>query len=51
LKREYDRLSTVDGFRVVDATRSVEAIQAELRADLKPMLVKFPTVERLTHDR
>ena len=51
LKREYDRLSTVDGFRVVDATRSVEAIQAELRADLKPLLVKFPTVERLTHDR
>jgi len=50
LKREYDRLSTVDGFRVLDATRSVEAIQAELRADLKPLLVKFPTGERLTHD-
>ena len=50
LKREYDRLSMVDEFRVVDATRPVESIQAELRADLKPLLTKFPTVTRLLHD-
>jgi dTMP kinase len=50
LKHEYDRLSKFDDFRIIDATRSVEAIQAQLRADLKPMLTKFPTGVRLTHD-
>jgi len=50
LKREYDRLATIDDFRVVDAQRPVEAIQAELRTDLKPMLAKFPTETRLVHD-
>jgi dTMP kinase len=50
LKREYDRLATTDEFRVVDATRPVEAIQAELRTDLKPLLAKFPTGTRLMHD-
>ena len=50
LKREYDRISTTDGFRVVDATRPVETIQSELRKDLKPMLANFPTGERLMHD-
>jgi dTMP kinase len=51
LKREYDHLAKVDHFRVVDATRPVEEIQAELREDVRPLLAKFPTVERLTHDR
>jgi len=50
LKREYDRLATIDDFRIVDAQRPVEAIQAELRTDLKPMLAKFPTETRLVHD-
>ena len=50
LKREYDRLATIDDFRVVDAQRPVEVIQAELRTDLKPMLAKFPTERRLMHD-
>ncbi|HYB78430.1 MAG TPA: dTMP kinase [Thermoplasmata archaeon] len=50
LKREYDRLATIDDFRVVDAQRPVEVIQAELRADLKPLLAKFPTQTRLMHD-
>jgi dTMP kinase len=50
LKREYDHLATTDDFRVVDATRPVEAIQAELRTDLKPLLAKFPTGTRLMHD-
>jgi dTMP kinase len=50
LKHEYDRLATTDDFRVVDATRPVEAIQAELRSDLKPLLAKFPTGTRLMHD-
>jgi len=50
LKREYDRLARTDEFRVVDATRPVEAIQAEIRSDLKPLLAKFPTGTRLMHD-
>ncbi len=50
LKREYDRLSVADRFTVVDATRSVEAIQAALRRDLAPMLENFPTGARLMHD-
>jgi len=50
LKREYDRLATIDDFRVVNAQRPVEVIQAELRADLKPLLAKFPTETRLMHD-
>jgi len=50
LKKEYDRLAAVDDFRVVDSTRRVEAIQSELRADLRPMLAKFPTEARLMHD-
>jgi len=50
LKREYDRISGPDGFRVVDASRPVESIQAGLRTDLKPMLANFPTGARLMHD-
>ena len=50
LKREYDHLAATDRFTVIDSTRSVEAIQADLRADLRPMLENFPTGERLLHD-
>ena len=50
LKREYDRLAVTDGFTVVDATRSVEAIQRELRRDFAPMLENVPTGARLMHD-
>ncbi len=50
LQREYDRLAVADRFTVVDATRTVEAIQAELRENLRPMLENFPTVARLMHD-
>jgi dTMP kinase len=51
LKQEYERLAEVDKFTVVDSSRSVEAIQAELRENLRPMLENFPTGERLVHDR
>ena len=50
LKQEYERLVETDRFTVVDSTRSVEAIQAELRENLRPLLENFPTGERLVHD-
>lgn len=50
LKSEYDRLATTDRFTIVDATRSVEEIQQEVRRALEPMLDAFPTGERLVHD-
>jgi dTMP kinase len=50
LKREYDRLAKSDQFTVVDASRPVEPVQTELRRELKPLLDRFPTVERLIHD-
>ena len=50
LKREYDRISRTDGFVVIDSTRSVEAIQADLRGHVEPVLRDFPTGERLLHD-
>jgi dTMP kinase len=50
LKQEYERLAESDRFTVVDSTRPVEAIQSELREDLRPMLENFPTGERLVHD-
>lgn len=50
LKREYDRMVDTDGFVVVDAGRSVEPIQQELRADLRPLLDGFPTGEKLQHE-
>ncbi len=51
LKREYDHLARTDQFTVIDAGRSVESVQNELRKELKPLLAKFPTVEHLIHDR
>jgi dTMP kinase len=50
LQKEYDRLAETDRFTVVDSTRSVEEIQGELRATLKPMIENFPTGARLMHD-
>jgi dTMP kinase len=50
LKQEYERLVETDRFTVIDSTRSVEAIQAELRQNLRPLLENFPTGERLVHD-
>jgi dTMP kinase len=50
LAKEYDRIAETDRFTVVDSTRSVEEIQRELRANLKPMIENFPTGARLMHD-
>jgi dTMP kinase len=50
LKREYDRIATTDGFVVIDANRPVETVQADIRRQIRPLLERFPTVERLTHD-
>ena len=50
LRREYEHLAAMDRFTVVDSTRSVEEIQRELRAHLRPLLENFPTGARLLHD-
>jgi dTMP kinase len=50
LKREYDRIAGSDRFTVIDSTRTVEAIQKDLRADLRPLLENFPTGADLMHD-
>jgi dTMP kinase len=50
LKREYDQIADTDEFTVVDSTRRVEAIQADLRANLEPLLEHLPTGADLTHD-
>ncbi|HLN51836.1 MAG: dTMP kinase [Thermoplasmata archaeon] len=50
LKREYDRIAQTDNFTIVDSTRAVEAIQADLRANLQPLLQNFPTGADLMHD-
>ncbi|MGD0249588.1 MAG: dTMP kinase [Thermoplasmata archaeon] len=50
LKQEYERLVETDHFTVVDSTRAVEAIQADLRENLRPVLENFPTGERMVHD-
>jgi len=50
LQKEYDRLAETDRLTIVDSTRPVEAIQKELRANLKPLIENFPTGARLMHD-
>jgi dTMP kinase len=50
LKREYDRMAPKDGFVVVNANRSVEQVQSEIRRQIRPLLEGFPTVESLLHD-
>lgn len=50
LKREYERIARTDSFTVIDSSRSVEAIQTELRANLLPLLERFPTGAALTRD-
>jgi dTMP kinase len=51
LKREYDRISTSDGFVVVDANRAVERVQGDIRRQIRPLIENFPTVESLIHDQ
>ncbi len=51
LKREYDRLAETDRFTVIDAARSVEEIQRDVRRSLAPVLENFPTGAQLLHDR
>jgi len=50
LRREYERIAETDRFTVIDSTRPVEAIQADLRSDLAPLLENFPTGADLMHD-
>ncbi len=50
LKQVYEDLAVSDQFTVIDSTRSVEAIQADLRSHVAPMLGHFPTQTRLMHD-
>ncbi len=51
LRAEYERLAESDQFTIIDSTRSVEAIQTELRGHLAPLLENFPTGAALLHDR
>ncbi len=50
LKREYERIAAADQFTIIDSTRPVEAIQADLRTNLAPLLDRFPTGSDLMHD-
>ncbi|HTS33641.1 MAG TPA: dTMP kinase [Thermoplasmata archaeon] len=50
LKREYERIAVQDRMTVIDSTRPVEKIQAELRENVRPILAGFPTMESLMHD-
>ncbi len=50
LKREYERIAVQDRMTVIDSTRPVEKIQAELRENVRPILAGFPTMETLMHD-
>lgn len=49
LKREYDRLSSIDRFVVVNANQPVEGILTSIRKEVRPLIAGFPTAERLTH--
>jgi len=48
LRHEYERIATIDHFRVIDAERPVEKMQADLRAQVATLLKGFPTAEVLT---
>ena len=50
IKKEYDRIAVTDKMTVVDSTRAVEPIQAELRSAVRPILEGFPKGEALLHD-
>jgi len=50
IKKEYDRIAVTDKMTVIDSTRAVEPIQAELRSAVRPILQGFPKVEALLHD-
>jgi len=50
LKHEYDRLAVSDKFTVIDGDRPLEAVQTQIRKEIRPLLDGFPTVESLIHD-
>ncbi|HXY47555.1 MAG TPA: dTMP kinase [Thermoplasmata archaeon] len=50
LRAEYEKIAETDEFTVIDSSRPVESIQAELRTNLRPLLENFPTGARLLHD-
>ena len=50
LRAEYEKIAESDAFTVIDSSRPVESIQAELRSNLRPLLENFPTGARLLHD-
>ena len=50
LKQEYDRIAESDRFVVVDSTRSVEAIQSEVRGHVLPLVENFPTGASRMHE-
>jgi dTMP kinase len=49
LKKEYDRLATVDRFIVIDADRPVETVLTQVRKEVRPLLTGFPKAEALVH--
>ncbi|MCI4330057.1 MAG: dTMP kinase [Thermoplasmata archaeon] len=49
LKREYERLVTVDKFVVIDADRPVETVLNQVRREVRPLLTGFPKAESLVH--
>lgn len=49
LKKEYERLVPIDGFTVIDADRPVEAVLAQVRREVRPLLTGFPKMESLLH--
>jgi dTMP kinase len=51
IKKEYDQIAITDRMTIIDSTRPVEPIQAELRSAVRPILQGFPKVETLLHDR
>jgi dTMP kinase len=50
LKREYDRLSGPERFQVINAEQDIEALSAEVRRGIRPLLQGFPKEEVLVHD-
>jgi dTMP kinase len=50
LKREYDRLSSPEGFQVVNAEQDIEELSTEVRKGIRPLLQGFPKEEVQVHD-
>ena len=49
LKKEYERLVSVDGFTVIDADKPVESVLAQVRREVRPLMSGFPKAEALVH--